>query len=187
MMRLFPNGFGGFDLVEEDGLLGLGGLVGGFFKVICLLFVVAIPPFILGNLPGDLRTLWEADWLDWPALWARTDSIVMFLPLCQVGLLAGLGVSFRRRSVLAGWLTMAVTDYFLCLALNTYTLAGGLDFGSLVTWMESPFLAVLVPLINLAAVTAPLVFLSAPYLAGALLLGLARRLTAPKALKPPRH
>ena len=67
MMRLFPNGFGGFDLVEEDGLLGLGGLVGGFFKVICLLFVVAIPPFILGNLPGDLRTLWEADWLDWPA------------------------------------------------------------------------------------------------------------------------
>lgn len=69
----------------------------------------------------------------------------MFLPLCQVGLLAGLGVSFRRRSVLAGWLTMAVTDYLLCLALNTYTLAG------------------------------------------ALLLGLARRLTAPKALKPPRH
>ena len=67
MMRLFPNGFGGFDLVEEDGLLGLGGLVGGFFKVICLLFAVAIPPFILGNLPGDLRTLWEADWLDWPA------------------------------------------------------------------------------------------------------------------------
>ena len=105
MMRLFPNGFGGFDLVEEDGLLGLGGLVGG------------------------------------------------------------LGVSFWRRSVLAGWLTMAVTDYFLCLALNTYTLAGDLDFGSLVTWLESPFLAVLVPLINLAAVTAPLVFLSAPYLA----------------------
>ncbi len=103
MMRLFPNGFGGFDLVEEDGLLGLGGLVGGFFKVICLLFVVAIPPFILGNLPGALRTLWEADWLDWPAFWAQTDSIVMFLPLCQVGLLIGLGVSFWRGRCCWGW------------------------------------------------------------------------------------
>lgn len=186
MMRLFPNGFGGFDLVEEDGFFGLGGLVGGLFKVICLLFVIATPFFVLGNLPGDLRTLWEAEWLNWPALWAQTDSIVMFLPLCQVGLLIGLGACFARRSILAGWLTMAAADYLLCLALNTYTLAGDLDFGSLVTWLESPFLAVLVPLVNLSATAAPLVFLTAPYLAGALLLGAARRLTG-RALRPPRH
>ena len=190
MMRLFPNGFGGFDAVDTEGGLGDGlRLVGGLFKFILLLCAVLMPVFIAKNLPGDLRTLWEADWFDWPALWAQTDSIVQFLPIWEIALALGLGTAFWRHSAAAGYLVMAAVGYLGCLFLNGDTLLRGLALDSLGAWLQLPFLAVLCPLISVAAALPPLLLVSAPYAGVSLLVGLFRRLRrrrrpGPAAQKP---